>query len=232
MFNLACDLGSGLPIWGIDHFKPSRPQRTVILTQEDTEDDIQDRVQIMVGGGREMSPNVQLTPKNLQISFDSDEGVAAIARELDTATKVMGGVDLVVFDPMRRFHRQSENDSDVIQRVWVLIDRIQQNYDCSVAMVHHLVKPSRDPRVFFDDTDPSAARGSGDLFGGADAWINVARPRDTENGRLLQLYFQTKRGRTPMPAQLHVDFATGKVRYDGYARKESRAEAALLPSIA
>lgn len=224
LLNLAICLGERKPIWGIEYsdgtpvFMPLRPMRTVYFTQEDTEDDIDDRVKILFGSGLESNDMVWIVPKDLGIRFDSDTGIAKMFAELDLVKKT-GPIDLVIFDPMRRLYYGNENDSQVIATMWRSLDMIHKAYDCSTMFSHHIIKPPKDPRSMFDITSPFVARGSGDIYGGGDAFINVVpgkkRGRKTK-GRLVDLHFESKRAAPVDPVQLKVDFTTGLATFEKF----------------
>ena len=222
MLNLAWDLAEGKPVWGITHsksghiFVPTRPLRVMYFTQEDTEDDLHDRIDVMVKGGRTYTSNLWYSAKNLALCFDNADGVKGIKDAILEATPV----DLVIFDTLRRMHYQSENDSDNIAKMWRIIDHLQKEFDCSTILVHHLVKPSKDPHSLFDPSSPHSARGSGDLFGGADAFINVVPINQrgaNQNSRLVTLHFENKRSKPLVPTKLRFSFENGVVSFEGFA---------------
>jgi RecA-family ATPase len=218
LFNLGWDLAEGKNVWGIlDHssqpvFQPPRAMRVVYFSQEDTEDDLQDRYDVMTGAGRIPTPNFYYEPKDLNLAFDNGPGEAALKRSIEAA----GPVDLVMFDPMRRMHYYSENDSESMQKIWRTLDSIQRTFDCACIFSHHVTKPSKD--AGYSRTSPFAARGSTDIFGGADAFINVEplQPKGVSMVRLINLYYETKRSAPLDPMKLSVDLGTGLVGFHGY----------------
>jgi RecA-family ATPase len=224
LLNMGWDLSAGTGVWNIVHsqngpvFQPPHPLRVVYFTQEDTDDDVQDRVELMITNGRIPNANFRITSKDLRLVLDTMDGMAALERDLDEAVRDGGPPDLVMFDPMRRMYTGDENSSETMTRLWGLLDRIHRRYNCATLFSHHIVKPPTVKGNTFDQTSPYAARGSGDLYGGGDAFINVmAKPQVTPAGkRVLKLYFVTKRSKQPDSVQLSMDFATGKVDFDGF----------------
>lgn len=229
--SMCWSLAEGNPLWSI-HFKdgkpalaPPRPMRCVYFTQEDTDDDFQDRALAHVqGGGRQITDLLHIVPKNLERVFDTDAGKKMVEAEIDDAQRKMGGVDLVAFDPLRRMHHGDENDSSVIGEIWTVLDRIHRRYGCSTFINHHIVKPPMD-KSNWDPTDPYIARGSGDIYGGGDAFINVVpgayKPDEWRN---VTLHFESKRAKGLLPAALKVWFTTGKVDYLGPAFQKKQEE--------
>lgn len=220
------DLSEGAPIWGIktaagEPVFPTTPMRSVYFTQEDTEDDIHDRVLNNLGmgdvkwEGRTPNDRLWIEPKNLQMVFDTPEGRRLIQEKLDEVERRAGEIDLVVFDPMRRMHHGDENDSKTIVAMWGVLDRIHQRYGCATMLTHHIVKPPSDKRVPWDPTDPFVGRGSGDIYGGGDAFMNVVPGKGGEDSRVVGVYYESKRGKQLPPSQLKVTFTTGQVQYLG-----------------
>lgn len=219
LLDMCWSLSEGSPIWGIKRpdgtpVFPTQPMRSVFFTQEDTEDDIHDRILAHVNSGRGVNDRLWVEPKNLQIAFDTPEGRKLIQTKLDEVRERAGAIDLVVFDPMRRMHRGDENDSKTIVEMWAVLDRIHQRYGCATMISHHIRKPPSD-KTGWDPTDPFVGRGSGDIYGGGDAFINVVPGRGTESSRTVGLYFESKRGKQLPPSQLKVNFETGRVEFLG-----------------
>ncbi len=241
LFNLAWDLSEGKPVWGIENtktgflFKPKKPMRVIFFTQEDTEDDLHDRYALMSSSGRQPNENLWYVQKDLTMCFDNEKGIEKIDSHLQEASPV----DLVIFDPFRRMHYASENDSEVIAKLWKIVSVICKEYNCSVMFSHHIVKPPRGSvnRVGYDEADPMNARGSGDIYGGADSFITVV-PKNTRGNPELSLHqevslsFQTKRGRPLPKVSLSVSFETGLVTFNhfGSGRPKEELSTARLPS--
>lgn len=237
LLNLAWDLSAGSPVWGIERardgylFVPPRPMRVIYFTQEDAEDDIHDRIDICFKGGRTDNPNLYIVPKDLKLTLDN---LIHIESPIKSAAE-SGPIDLIIFDPMRRMHYGKENDSDVIVKLWQSLDILHERYNCSTLFSHHMVKPPRDAASSHDQTSPHAARGSGDIYGGGDAFINVIpRPVRGRNAatRDLDLHFETKRSRATSPLILSISFDTGAVTFKGFlegrdAQKRTKNEVNL-----
>lgn len=219
MLEAAFNLAEAEPLWGIHNadgtptFQATRQMRTVYFTQEDTEDDIQDRVLAQLSR-REASDRLWIIPKDLRLVLDSPDGRRLIQGHIDEVVEKAGPIDLVVFDPMRRFHHGDENDSSTIAQMWGIIDRLHKRYNCATAFVHHTIKPPMD-KTAFDPTDPYTARGSGDIYGGGDAFAVVLAGPGTDRERKVTVHFESKRSRPLPPAMLKVNFSNGKVDWLG-----------------
>ena len=220
LMNLGWDLSDGTNAWSVVHshdgeiLKPTRPMRVFYFSQEDTEDDLHDRFSLMVKAGRIPTNNFWYETKDLSLTLDPN----GLGKIID-ALKPAAPLDLVMFDPMRRFHSFDENRSDEMSKLWHSVNVIQQKFDCACLFSHHTVKPGQ---FTASEEDPNSARGSGDIFGGADAFINVvprSRKGNPKRGALnapLTLYFEIKRGKPIVPIDLTVDFTTGGVTFDGF----------------
>lgn len=210
---MAWDLADGKPVWGLEELKVARPYRTVYFTQEDTEGNIQDRIKKNVDDGkRELSDRIIIVPKNLQMVLDTPDGIGLIKRELDAASKI-GKIDLVMFDPMRRIHRGNENDSQHIAGLWERLEAVHNDYGCATVIAHHTKKPPEE-KDGYDPTDPYQGRGSGDIFGGGDAFVMVVPgplAPDGRSYRRVSVHFESKRGEPIRPAELKVRFTDGQI---------------------
>jgi RecA-family ATPase len=218
LLGAAWSLSEGKPMWGIPQLMPPRPLRTVYFTQEDTEKNIQDRVRKhTVDGRREANDRLWIVPKNLNIKLDTDLGMRLVTRELAQVAEQAGPIDLVIFDPMRRIHDGEENDSTTIAKLWERIDAIHNTHKCGTLIAHHIAKPPND-RNSYDPTDPYHGRGSGDIYGGGDAFVMVVPgplAPDGKSWRRVGVHFESKRGEQVAPAELKVRFTDGQIEYLG-----------------
>jgi RecA-family ATPase len=223
LFNLGWDLASGQNVWKVTHskhgevFKPSRPMRVVYFSQEDTEEDLHQRFMLMYAAGRIPTDNFWYEPKNLNFAFDRGNGETLIKR----AIQEVSPVDLVMLDPMRRVHYYDENDSRAMASFWHSLDELENEFNCSFCFAHHNVKPRPDG---VSNISPHSARGSGDIFGGADAFINVVTRNKRGNptrshSKNLTLHFETKRSLPIEPIDLSVNLDTGLVEFEGYSTR-------------
>lgn len=217
LLDAAWSLTEGFPIWGVSRLRPPAQLRVVYFTQEDTEVNIQDRVLLHTGRGRETNERLWIVPKNLNLKLDTPEGYALVKRELSQVAEKAGGIDLVIFDPMRRIHVGEENDSQTIGRLWNKLDDIHHTYKCASIIAHHVKKPPND-RSGHDPTDPYQGRGSGDIYGGGDAFVMVVPgplAPDGKSWRRIEAHFESKRGEQMEAVALRVSFKTGAVEHLG-----------------
>jgi RecA-family ATPase len=224
LYNLAWDIGEGRHIWNATQsphgrpeprWKPPHPMRVVYFCQEDTRDDIQERLRLLAGsGGRTPHANVYPIPKDLSFTFDSDVGWDKIWKRVEASF-----ADLVIFDPLRRFHAGDENDSRTTQRMWMKFDSLMREFDCSIALAHHNRKPGKDS----DQSSPFEGRGTSDLYGGSDLIISVSPGglQHMRTERTLTLNFEAKRTPPLQPLTLVMDFKTGLISAPERVQKRS-----------
>lgn len=207
LLNMLWDLSECKPIWATSHprrphfFVPHRPMRSVYFAQEDTRDDIQDRVQAMLNW-RQPNRNFIIVPKNWQLLLDTHTGRILINELLSQ----IPDVDVIVFDTFRRVIAGSESDSESISRLYKLVDELNEKYNCAAIFAHHIVKPPRDERIMFDYSDPFIGRGSGDIFGAGDAFITIKPIHQNERDGRVTLFFHAKRAAPPAPMIVDVTY--------------------------
>ena len=236
MLNGLWQLSEGQPLWGIERVRegplltPPRPLRCIYFSQEDTIDDLNDRITLLRGAGWQTNRNIYFVPKNLKLSFD-ELGLPLLMSEINQAAQD-GPIDLVGFDPMRRMYRGNENDSETIAGLWKVLDTVHERFNCSTWFNHHIVKPPRDSNSSWDETSPFAGRGSGDIYGGGDAFINIVQRHTRgrpKNMRLLDFHFETKRGGELSPVTLNVNFLTGELSFVGFCEGRGAKDKSLKP---
>lgn len=212
----AWDMSEGRPIWGI--FNVAHPMRVVYFTQEDTKQNIHDRVMAHVGARRELSDRLWIVPKNLDLKFDI--GLEKIKAELVGVKEKAGDIDLILFDPLANMMTGNENDSQTISGVWTALYRLQEQFNCGTMIAHHIRKPPQ-KKDDYDPTDPFIGRGSSAIYGGGDAFATVVPLSKNKEWGEINVYFESKRASTPDPACFRVNFGTGQVEHKG-APKETR----------
>lgn len=225
LLNLAWDLSEGKPVWGIHRsgnhpnerdylFQSPRPMRSIYFSQEDTEQNLKERVDLMVAAGRKLNDNFWYVEKDLSLMLTQPGGMQKIRDHIKQAAPV----DLVIFDPFRRMHMGDENDSRAINEMWANISLVQKEFDCGTIFSHHLKKLGMGD----DAASPNAGRGSTDISGGADAILNVvsAPLRNEPPQRRLTIHYTLKRALPITATKLSVSFETGLVSWLGFYKKK------------
>lgn len=120
-----------------------------------------------------LAENLWWVSKNPEMKLDSPEGRRIIS---DLVEQVRPNV--LILDPISKFHTAEENSNTEIARVLLSIDRLIAEYrdlELSVIISHHFGKPVRDPRFLADPLDPYNFRGSSNWYGDMDTLGTVAR---------------------------------------------------------
>ena len=225
--NLTLDLADATNVWRVEHsrsgplFLPPKPRRVLYISQEDTERNLQDRVEKIARAGRNIPDGAYFLAKDLDARLDSVAGL----QHIEDAILSIAPVDVLVLDPMRRFHGWDENSSQEMALLWRALGTLVERHKVAPIILHHIVKPSGD---FFDPSSPHAGRGSGDIWAGADGQINVV-PRKRKgwpdkHANELTLHFELKRAIPPPPISLRINLDTGLVEFEGFEGKRQREE--------
>jgi hypothetical protein len=99
-------------------------------------------------------------------------------------------VEFVVLDVFRSLHDSEENDNTEVQQVLQRINRIQNECECAVALVHHINKVSSE-NIF------KGLRGASAIHGWME-WgigISVVNPEEEDKAKYIRrLEFESKEG--------------------------------------
>lgn len=225
---LAFDIAHCRPLWGIhDHkshpvFVAPHPMRTVHFCQEDTDDDIRIRnVDIAIKAGGDKSPGdlFWVEAKDFRYKLDTPIGVQAMRHVLDIVCAKAGPIDLVIYDPLRNVLAGDENSSQDIMAMYSAVEGIQKTYNCAGVITHHITKPPTAPNSSWDPTSAYAMRGSGAIYGSADAIVGVVPTKGNSampNLHNLTLYFETKRAGAQRPVMLALDTGSAQIKFNGF----------------
>jgi len=113
-----------------------------------------------------LKENLFITKKKSILSLENPNDVNKI---INLAKQTNANV--IVFDSFRRFFIGKENDSDVINKLYLNLERIRDACgNATLLLIHHDKKDSQETTDFRD-----MARGSGDIIGMSDSSINLRR---------------------------------------------------------
>lgn len=116
----------------------------------------------------DMTRNLHVQPRGESLDLTRDEDVARIV----AACRAIGNIGLLVLDPLRDLHTGAENESDDMADVLKRVKAIGTLLGCTVLLVHHAKRASKDRQQ--DDNRPgSDARGSSVIEGALDAIISL-----------------------------------------------------------
>lgn len=180
--NLALSLATGSTFLGI--FPVIKPYRVLMFQQEVAPTEVKARFKSILTGFE--------LPDNLHI-------VNEYGTKVDNAShlqKMLGLVvklqpDVVILDPMRRYHGANEDSSQEMGHVLDLMTQFCQGRT-ALVVVHHTGKPSNRPEEDNKLREGGyAGRGSSVIFDYGAAYMTL---RPTENANLHRLVFELRYG--------------------------------------
>lgn len=175
MLELARSLAAASTPFNYPGFSVPDSARVLIMEQELGAFGLQKRAQrVFFGLPTELlSQNLWYVSKEPELKLDSPHGLRLIRDLLDQVQP-----NVLILDPISKFHTSDENSNTDIARVLTQIDRLISDYrelGLAIIISHHFGKPSRDPRFSFDPLDPYNFRGSSNWYGDMDTLVTVHR---------------------------------------------------------
>jgi hypothetical protein len=189
--DLAMSLACGVDWLGM---RVPRRVRTALVSREDSPSLTQRRINRLLSGnaryGLHLSSWMLVNTRRQLADFKvtTDEHLGQLIDELKQFR-----VELVVLDVFRSLHDSEENDNTEVQLVLQRINRIQNECECAVALVHHINKVSAD-NIF------KGLRGASAIHGWME-WgigISVTNPEEEDKAKYIRkLEFESKEGTAP-----------------------------------
>ncbi len=188
----AVDLAMSLAC-GVNWLGMRVPQRvrTALVSREDSPSLTQRRINKLICGneryGLQLSSWMLVNTRRQLADFKvtTDEHLQQLVEELKQFR-----VEFVVLDVFRSLHDSEENDNTEVQQVLQRINRIQNECECAVALVHHINKVSSE-NIF------KGLRGASAIHGWME-WgigISVTNPEEEDKARYVRkLEFESKEG--------------------------------------
>lgn len=175
MLELARALALGVSPFGYTQLQVSEPAKVLLIEQELGEYGLQKRIKIIFEkeDPRVYGDNLWYVSKVPTLQLDSHEG-----RELlfDIVDKVKPNI--LMLDPIGRFHCYDENRSDQIQELVSSLDYLNKCFSSdqmAIILSHHTGKPGTDPKTSRDLLDPYSLRGSSKFFDAPDTLIMMQK---------------------------------------------------------
>jgi hypothetical protein len=188
VFNLLLRRAVGAPWLGF----PTTAGASLVFQAEIPERMLQQRLRLLtVDLGPPIPPDTLRFVTDRSLRLDDPASQRHIRRLVETHLPT-----LVVFDPLARFMAGDENSGRDMGAVVAFLDRLIETYGCSVLVVHHLGKPSKD--------DPKQGgqklRGHSSLFAAADTVLTLERRSDRREQ--FTLAFELRHALEPEPITL------------------------------
>lgn len=198
VLNMMLDLVRGRDIFGAEYRtgKPLMPVekswRVLYLEQELGEQGLLERLQGKDGRPGLMSDiepmglELFIQPRDTAMRLDVPEGQDYIRNIVKTVKP-----DVVVMDPMAKFHLAEENSAMEMGAVMRVCDHLVEDFGVAIILVHHVGKEDiKNPRRGGD-----RLRGSSAIFGDVDTVVEVSRKSNEHHPEpILELSFELRRG--------------------------------------
>lgn len=193
--NIAYDLAEGSDVLGIWPVK--QPLTVLVIEQEIGPYRLKDRLANIdkARRGSLAYQNLYVVSKNAEICLDSEEGLRQICTHIEQCHP-----DVLVLDPLRKFHSQDEDSSTDMVKVFRKLDALQEKYNLTTLIVHHAGKRSESR----DATSPEALRGSSEIFADGDTFLMIEQPIKNDV-TVLRLHFRLRSAADPHPLVVKFD---------------------------
>jgi regulatory protein RepA len=192
---------SGQPVFPV--FKKCR---VLYIEMELGPHGLQERLKNILGDTPPEEIGLFIKTRDAAMRLDTPEGEELIKAEVAEVAP-----DVVVFDPLAKFHLQDENSAQEMGFVMRISDRLIQDYGCAVIFVHHLGKPNMEsPRRGGD-----RLRGSSAIFADIDTLVELDRlSGETVKEPILKVSLEMRRGE-PIEPLFFKRLKTGEVIWMG-----------------
>lgn len=198
--------GSGEHPFGYTGFKTHGRPRVLIYEQEIGERGLQSRASaVFKGMDVERLHYVSHDPV---YKLDRASGVQRFIADIESFAP-----NILMLDPISKFHSCDENDATMIGKVLeqldILIERFRPELNLSVILSHHFGKPKMDQygRVI-DPLNPYNFRGSSKWYDDADCLVTFYRPPGLvvgKHGWPLVSRWESRHGEMPDVLRLHIN---------------------------
>lgn len=150
-------------------FETGPPRRVAYFYAEDFGRAVRNRMRALIAGrGLGDAPaNLYAQPRGRFLDLLRDEDLALIV----ASVRKLGGVDLLVLDPLRDLHSGEEDKSDSMSEVMRRLRAIETVGQCTVLGVHHTSKASADSSR---RRPGQRLRGSGAIHGSVDSGVYLS----------------------------------------------------------
>lgn len=192
---------SGTPVLPVP-----RKCRVLYLEQELGIDGLQTRLRSIVGDRNLEEIGLFIKSRDTAMRLDTPEGEEYIKAEIAECKP-----EVVVFDPLAKFHLQDENSAQEMGFVARVADHIIEDYGCAVVMVHHTKKPYKDDVARGGDM----LRGSSATFADVDSLLRIERlSGESVKEPILKFEFELRRGEPIEPLHF-MRSRSGQIVYMG-----------------
>ena len=125
------------------------------------------------------------------IKIDNDIGIRTLKEWVSTIKP-----QILILDPLYKFHNRNENSSQEMLTVIDELDRLRQDYGLAIIIIHHHRKPQQGERLGAEQL-----RGSSVLFDYGDSYLTLNYYKKKRQG-ILRLDFELRNAESPSPISI------------------------------
>ena len=212
VLNMAISMALGRPLFsaayksGTPVLPVTAPQRILYIEAELGPQGLQSRLTNIVGDLPVNNLDFFVTTRDTAMRLDTPEGFERIKAEVGEQRP-----DVLIIDPMAKFHLQDENSAQEMGYVMRMVDHLVEDFGCAVILVHHLKKPNEDHPARGGDR----LRGSSAVFADVDTVVELERlSEESVKEPILKMNFEMRRGE-PLESLYMKRLLNGQVVYLG-----------------
>ncbi len=201
---MALSLAIGEPLFNARYaneapvFPVYKKNRILYFDQELGEIGARKRLRGMIAAGAINPTGLEfyIQTKDSDLRLDTEKGQALMSEIIDELRP-----DVVILDPLAKFHLVDENSAQHMGAVMRIIDRWIQNFGCSVMIIHHTALAALDPAMH--RRGGAKLRGSSAVFADTDTFLDVTRESSAASKEpLLKLSFELRQSEPIEPLRV------------------------------
>jgi RecA-family ATPase len=213
--NIGLSLAKGMPLFdavydnGTPVFPVTKPHKVLLIEQEVGPVGLKNRLNgILDAKPQWYFSNFYIKSRNLSLQMDTEEGVAAIDREIEERQP-----EVLIIDPLSKMHNKDENSSQDMGKIMKVGDYWIGKYGLSIIYIHHTGTASYDPTS--TRRGGAKLRGSTTIFADVDSVIDLVRCSSVSAAEpTLELNIEMRQGE-PMDVQYVKKNRNGTIDYLG-----------------
>lgn len=229
LLNLAVHIALGTNMYGAyrthartskEAFTVPKPRKVLIFEQELGEERVQKRLRSLVSlaTAEEMkllSENLHVHCRDHTLRLDEDFGRFRVKTVVEKVRP-----EVVMFDPLFKFHLANEISSQEVGKVLRNLDILRNEWDFATVLSHHTRK-SRVDGISASD-EPEELRGTNALFADGDAFM-MLRVTNRAAGQ-VRISFTVRDGAPISNMVVRLDWQDMRVKFHEWSRSRTKEE--------
>jgi archaellum biogenesis ATPase FlaH len=185
VLNMAIQIAQGKPF--LAQFNVPQPRRVIYLQAEISAQSMQSRLRKMLSAIDYGLNNQRLFIVNQKgLKLDRPRDVAKVDETIKRY-----GANVLILDPLYKFHGGDENRVNDMTRLFDGLDRLITQHNISIVLVHHFGKPVEGRE------GSTAFRGSSAITDYADSYLMLRRKSGDESRNYMKLSFELRNEEEP-----------------------------------